>query len=268
MHSTESGAITARFSDLYDRGHKDSLLEWLVCVMKKVYAGHGCQGAPVPGSELGATLSGSMGNVMGRRGPKPLKADAIAHSALALFVEKGVKGATTREIARRAHTTEGSLYRYYTGKDDLARRVLTRSLVDFAETVARALEGVSGPRLRLRAFVRAYIEYSREHPLEHAFVRQSNSLKMVGVPDEILRPRRILADILADGMASGEFLATDPRLLAPFISGGLSRTCPVPGEEDRPTHSERSIHELCDLVERVVCVDSDAAPLGRLGSPA
>ena len=91
---------------------------------------------------------------------------------------------------------------------------------------------------------------------------------MVGVPDEILRPRRILADILADGMACGEFLATDPKLLAPFISGGLSRACPVPGEEDRPAHSEGSIQELCDLVERMVCIDAEAGALGRLGSSA
>jgi AcrR family transcriptional regulator len=205
---------------------------------------------------------------MGRRGPKPLKADAIAHSALSLFVEKGVKGATTREIAKRARTTEGSLYRYYAGKDDLARRVLTRSLVDFAETIARALEGVSGPRLRLRAFVRSYVEYSREHPLEHAFVCQSNFHKLVGVPEEILRPRRILADILADGMASGEFLATDPRLLAPFISGGLSRTCPMSGESDRPAHTDRSIDTLCNIVERMVCTGAGAESMGELGSPA
>jgi AcrR family transcriptional regulator len=203
---------------------------------------------------------------MGRRGPKPLKADAIAHSALSLFVEKGVKGATTREIAKRARTTEGSLYRYYAGKDDLARRVLTSSLIDFAETIAGALDGISGPRPRLRAFVRTYLEYSREHPLEHAFVCQSNFQSMVGVPEEILRPRRILVDILADGIASGEFLESDPRLLAPFIAGGLSRACPMPGDTDHIVHSDRGVEALCDTVERMVCVNSDVTPFGRTAS--
>ena len=119
---------------------------------------------------------------MGRRGPKPVKSEAIAKAALALFVELGVKGATTRAIARRAQTTEGSLYRYYASKEELARRVLADCLVDFGESIARALEGVTGPRPRLRTFVLADPDYARRSPLEHAFVVQSHNLNPAGSP--------------------------------------------------------------------------------------
>jgi AcrR family transcriptional regulator len=160
---------------------------------------------------------------MGRRGPKPVKAEAIARAALALFVELGVEGATTRAIARRAGTTEGSLYRHYAGKAELARRVLADCLVQFGEGIARALEGVVGPRERLRTFVLAYLDCARTYPLEHAFIVQSHNLGYASVPEDTLRPRRILVEILEAGSASGEFSIPSPLLMAPFIAGGLGR---------------------------------------------
>ena len=190
---------------------------------------------------------------MGRRGPKPLKAEAISQSALALFVERGVKGATTREIAKRARTTEGSLYRYFAGKEDLARCVLTKSLVHFGESIAKSLDGVAGARLRLRRFVVSYLRYASEYPLEHAFVCQTHTQKLIGAPDEILRPRRILIDILSDGVSSGDFLEADPRQLAPFITGGLSRVgLALPGPENA-IEVDAVIDTYCDVVDRMVC---------------
>ena len=191
---------------------------------------------------------------MGRRGPKPVKAEAIAKAALALFVELGVKGATTRAIARRAQTTEGSLYRYYASKEELARRVLANCLVDFGESISRALEGVTGPRPRLRTFVLAYLDYARRSPLEHAFVVQSHNLNPAGFPDEILRPRRILTEILAEGNASGEFDGQDPRLLAPFVAGGLGRVSALL-ESRRGEFDAAQVGEaMCTAVERLVGV--------------
>jgi AcrR family transcriptional regulator len=195
---------------------------------------------------------------MGRRGPKPVKADAIAKAALALFVELGVKGATTRAIARRAQTTEGSLYRYYASKEELARRVLSNCLVEFGESIARALEGVTGPRQRLRTFVLAYLDYARRAPLEHALIVQTHNLNPGGFPDEILRPRRILTEILAAGNAGGEFDGQDPRQTAPFVAGGLDRVIALlasrRGEFDAAPVGEA----MCDSVEKLVGVRRDA----------
>jgi AcrR family transcriptional regulator len=200
---------------------------------------------------------------MGRRGPKPVKAEAIAKAALALFVELGVKGATTRAIARRAQTTEGSLYRYYASKEDLARRVLSDSLVEFGESITRALEGVVGPRRQLRAFVLAYLDYARRAPLEHAFVVQSHNLNPAGFPDEILRPRRILTEILAEGNAGGEFDGQDPRRMAPFVAGGLDRVIALLDSRSGEFDAAEVGEAMCDTVEKLVAARQ---PAGR--SPA
>jgi TetR/AcrR family transcriptional regulator len=56
--------------------------------------------------------------------PATEKEKAIIEAAVALMGERGVDGATTAEIARRAGVTEKTLFRYFPSKKDLIRRVL------------------------------------------------------------------------------------------------------------------------------------------------
>jgi len=56
--------------------------------------------------------------------PATEKEKAIIDAALALIGERGIDGATTAEIARRANVTEKTLFRYFPSKQDLVRRVL------------------------------------------------------------------------------------------------------------------------------------------------
>lgn len=45
--------------------------------------------------------------------------EAIIAAAKQEFLEKGYKGASMREIAKKAHMTVGNLYRYYKNKEDI-----------------------------------------------------------------------------------------------------------------------------------------------------
>lgn len=56
--------------------------------------------------------------------PASEKERAIVTAAMDLIAKKGVDGATTAEIARRAGVTEKTLFRYFPSKKDLVRRVL------------------------------------------------------------------------------------------------------------------------------------------------
>ena len=56
--------------------------------------------------------------------PATAKEKAIIDAAVALIGERGVDGATTAEIARRAGVTEKTMFRYFPSKNDLVRRVL------------------------------------------------------------------------------------------------------------------------------------------------
>jgi TetR/AcrR family transcriptional regulator len=56
--------------------------------------------------------------------PATEKEGAILQAAVALIGERGIDGATTAEIARRAGVTEKTLFRYFPSKQDLVKRVL------------------------------------------------------------------------------------------------------------------------------------------------
>ena len=50
--------------------------------------------------------------------------DAIVHSAIHLFAEKGFRGATTRELAAAAGVTEPVLYQHFRTKSDLYSAII------------------------------------------------------------------------------------------------------------------------------------------------
>lgn len=56
--------------------------------------------------------------------PATDKERAIIEAAVALIGERGIDGATTAAIAKRAGVTEKTLFRYFPSKRDLVRRVL------------------------------------------------------------------------------------------------------------------------------------------------
>jgi AcrR family transcriptional regulator len=56
--------------------------------------------------------------------PATDKEKAIIEAAVTLIGERGIDGATTAAIAKRANVTEKTLFRYFPSKADLVRRVL------------------------------------------------------------------------------------------------------------------------------------------------
>jgi TetR/AcrR family transcriptional regulator len=64
--------------------------------------------------------------------PTTPKEQAIIEAASALLGERGINGATTAEIAKRAGVTERTLFRYFPSKNDLVRRVLFPPLLNAA----------------------------------------------------------------------------------------------------------------------------------------
>lgn len=189
---------------------------------------------------------------MGRRGPKPAKHVAIARAALALFVERGVKGATTRAIAKSARTTEASLYRHYPGKDALARHVLRACLHGLEQEIERSQMPGGPPRERLRAYLHAYLAFGRQHPLEHAFLQQAHAQNLYARLGEVPRSRRILSTLLAEGQANGDFVRVDPRWLAAFLSGGLGRVSQAAWRRGTRAPFQLPGEAWCAVVERMI----------------
>jgi AcrR family transcriptional regulator len=80
----------------------------------------------------------------------------ILEHALALFAELGYERTTVRAIAERAGISQGLLYNYFRGKDDLLYAIFEQSMRDVRESFALAEEAPAGRRTE--ALVRAAFE--------------------------------------------------------------------------------------------------------------
>jgi AcrR family transcriptional regulator len=80
----------------------------------------------------------------------------IADAAVRLFIEKGFHKTTTRQIARTAEISIGSLYEYFTCKEDILYLVCDYIHSEMEQGVANAMSKASGGRDALAKVIREY----------------------------------------------------------------------------------------------------------------
>lgn len=153
------------------------------------------------------------------------KRDAICETALELFAEKGIQATTTREIAEKAGAAEGTLYRHFDGKDDLARWLYQRCATQLEETLTEASDAASGPSDRLEALVREIFNFYATRPASCTYLlsaQQSGIGKEEG--DALPPPLRLFADALNRGMEQGVFREVSAPLVAGWILAMVQQT--------------------------------------------
>src|ERR1044071_3010982 len=75
----------------------------------------------------------------------------LERAALTLFVARGVAETTTKEIAMAASVAEGTIYRYFPSKEQLALDLFLRHHQGLAEALAEAQRPAKGLRARIEA---------------------------------------------------------------------------------------------------------------------
>jgi AcrR family transcriptional regulator len=79
--------------------------------------------------------------------------EQIVEAATRVFAEKGFRRATTREVAREAGISEGTIYNYFEDKDALLMAILDK----LNETERRAEDFEEGMATDFRGFLKGYL---------------------------------------------------------------------------------------------------------------
>lgn len=153
------------------------------------------------------------------------KREAILAAALDLFVEKGISAATTREIAGRANTAEGNLYRHFPSKDHLARHLFGECAGRFRKMLSEAVAEGSDPVEHLRGLVRALFRFAREEQTAFAYLMLSHHREFETGPVRNPQPlpKDIFTDTIRAGIESGRFLSVEPDLATSWVIGMTQR---------------------------------------------
>ncbi|MDQ3870640.1 MAG: TetR/AcrR family transcriptional regulator, partial [Chloroflexota bacterium] len=145
----------------------------------------------------------------------------IEDVASALFRQRGYAGTSVRDIARALDIQGGSLYAHVESKEDVLWSIVTRASDGFHQQVAAVVDAPLSAAERLREMCRTHVRVVTSD-LEHASVFL-HEWKFLGERrrEEIARRRdayeAYFRGVIADGLASGEFRAVDPPVVAALI---------------------------------------------------
>jgi TetR/AcrR family transcriptional regulator, fatty acid metabolism regulator protein len=88
--------------------------------------------------------------------PAP-KRDAILRAAIDVFAERGFFNAQVADVARSAGVAAGTVYLYFSSKDDLLVSIFERTMREAFTEGRAAVAGIQDPSERLRQFARVHL---------------------------------------------------------------------------------------------------------------
>jgi len=139
----------------------------------------------------------------------------IADAAVRLFIKKGFHKTTTRQIARSAEISIGSLYEYFTCKEDILYLVCDFIHTEMEHGVANAMTKAAGGRDALAKVIREYFMVChRMSDFILMIYQQTQSLPsqwQKRVLENELRITGLLVGVLARLSKSGELPHLDER---------------------------------------------------------
>jgi AcrR family transcriptional regulator len=151
--------------------------------------------------------------------------EQIIEAATRVFAEKGFRRATTREVAREAGISEGTIYNYFEDKDDLLMAILHR----LNETERRAEDFEEGTATDFREFLEEYLRRRMSLIWENQEVFRvvlSEMLVNAELRDLYLRrviepTMRMAEENFRSRMEQGEVRRTDAPLAMRSVAGAV-----------------------------------------------
>jgi AcrR family transcriptional regulator len=184
------------------------------------------------------------------RGQGASRRGEILDAAKRLFTEEGFAHATMRRIASEVGVSPTALYLHFSDKEAILRAIAE----DFFEellVVLQRTESCETDRLKkLRAGMRAYVEFAAERPDEYRLTFQVRHVKVMDHPNEEPDVADLSFAVLENAvealLADGTFRPGDPVVIAESIWCALHGLTSILMDMNKHTQSTRD--SLTDCV--------------------
>jgi AcrR family transcriptional regulator len=142
----------------------------------------------------------------------------IFAAATRLFLQQGFHETTMRQIAKALGMGKSTLYDYFPTKDDLLLYFVEQEMVVLNRTAAAIATQELDALEKLRRLLRAHFDYlSANREMAALLTREVSRLGSAStrqVLERRLEYRRIMQDIIQQGIDEGTFRPVDPALAA------------------------------------------------------
>jgi AcrR family transcriptional regulator len=149
----------------------------------------------------------------------------MLEAAAQLFGSNRFHEVRMEDIAAQAAVGKGTLYRYFSDKEELYLALLARASDQLVQRLEEAVGRSAGARAGLVEFTGAVLTYFDEQPHLFDLIQRAEVLRgpesdfpWQKARDESLR---LLLKIFEEGKVRGEFCLRDPDLAALMLLGGL-----------------------------------------------
>lgn len=143
----------------------------------------------------------------------------IFDASLALFVEQGVAETTTRDIAGTAGIAEGTIYRHFASKDDIARDLFLDTFLPFCDRLGLIFRQEETIIERLARMTEQFYAAYDENPTLWIYLMTYQSGPRSKVPDGTATPFILMHRMLTEGVRTGELTNIDPDLHTQILLG-------------------------------------------------
>ena len=149
-------------------------------------------------------------------------------AAALVFSEKGYHGASTKDIADRLGIRQGSLYYYFSSKQEALAEVCKRGVDGFNASFQAISESAGAPDEKLRRAVAAHLSPMLTHrPYVKVFLKdrkdlESDNRRKVGSSSRAYE--RAWQDLVEEGAKAGLFRAYDARKAVLGLLGMMNGT--------------------------------------------
>jgi AcrR family transcriptional regulator len=143
----------------------------------------------------------------------------ISRAALGLFVEKGVAEATVRDIAAAAQVAEGTLYRHFTGREELAWELFATNFAALAGELDRLQIKQDSLTGKLAVMVGHFCTFFDQDPVLFSYLLLAQHDFLKRVPPDMPNPVDVVHQVIWRAMAAGELPRGDAAVAAAMVMG-------------------------------------------------
>ena len=136
-----------------------------------------------------------------------------------LFVEKGITETRIRDIAAAAQIAEGTLYRHYKSKDELAWELFITNLQSFTRALDEVQKKEKTLQEKLNAMIHYFCRKFDEDWVMFSYLLLSQHGHAKTIPPDMKKPVDVMREVIGRGMDEGEIPRKDVYVASSMVVG-------------------------------------------------
>ncbi len=145
---------------------------------------------------------------------KDEKQQMILKTALSLFSRFGFKKTTIEDVSSALGMTKSNLYFYVNSKQDLYEKTVGNALVQWRDSVGKAVDSVEDPVEKFKTMARAAFDYLNTHTDLHQILLNDPTIFTLSPEEDRFRDinqgaMALIRNILEQGINTGRFIPVD-----------------------------------------------------------